>query len=109
LQCHTVHTTFIGNQSTHSEAKRKHTYVHVISDLMSINLFLKEGKYVNTNEITILLITITIIFSSQRLGPLALSQSELFKTRYSMYDWKTCMRNQPNEHYHMTTQEHTKT
>lgn len=76
---------------------------------MSIHLFLKEGKYVSTNEIMILFITITIIFSSQRLGPLALPHSELFKTRYSIYDWKTCIRNQPTEHYHMITQEHTKT
>jgi len=72
---------------------------------MGIHLFLKKGKYVNTNEITILFITITIIFSSQRLGPLALSNLDLFKTRYPTYDRKTCMRNQATEHYHMKTQE----
>jgi len=109
LQWQTVHTTFIGNQSTHSKAKRKHTYVDVISDLMRIHLFLKEGKYVNTNENMILYITITIVFSSQRLGPLALSHLDLLKTRYSTCNWKTCMRNQTTEHYHMITQEHTKT
>lgn len=76
---------------------------------MSIHLFLKEGKYVNSNEIMILFITITINLSSQRLGPLALSHSELFKTKYSTYDWKICIRTQPIEHYHMITQERTKT
>jgi sugar phosphate permease len=53
----------------------------------------------------IFVITITIIFSSKTLGPLALSYSELYMTRYSIHDWKICMRNQPTEHYHMITQE----